>query len=71
MYASPNALEIIWDGFLSRDPNQIRTAFSNLNPDSQTVVIAHLQCIVKEDSWQTEQVLSAQATLDALEASQK
>ena len=67
MTDSPSYLEILWDALLSRDPNQVRAAFSVLDPDSQKTVLAHLRRMAEEDGWHPEQVKSARTALAALE----
>lgn len=59
-------LEILWDGLLSRNAERIRTAFADLDPDSQVEVLQHLERMTTEDGWHPEQRKSAQAALSAL-----
>ncbi len=59
-------LEYIWDNILSRSPERIRKVFTQLDEASQREVIAHLQKMISESGWHTEQVVSAKAALDAL-----
>jgi len=61
-----NPLEILWDNLLSRQPDLVRDAYLSLSPEEQGTVIAHLQRMVQEPGWQTEQQVSAQAALLAL-----
>jgi hypothetical protein len=62
-----DSIEDLWDELLSRQPELVRTAFSSLDSDERAAVLAHLQRIVSEAGWHSEQRLSAQAALDALE----
>jgi hypothetical protein len=59
-------LEILWDQLLSREPQQIRAAFSQLNAADRQGVFNHLQRMASEDGWQPEQRRSAEAALEAL-----
>lgn len=59
-------LEQIWDGLLSREPEQIRAAYAGLDPASQRVVIAHLKRMANEPDWHPEQRISALTALAAL-----
>ena len=60
-------LETLWDSLLSRQPDQVREAFSRLEGNEQKHILAHLRRMVTEPGWQPEQRASAQAALDALE----
>lgn len=59
-------LELLWDQLLSRQPEQIRAAYNRLSPDEQVYVLRHLGRMASEPGWHTEQVLSAQAAINAL-----
>ncbi len=61
-----DTLETLWDDLLSRRPARIRRAFNRLPPDQQQSVRAHLQRMVAEDGWHSEQRRSAQIALQAL-----
>jgi hypothetical protein len=61
-------LEKTWDALLSRDPEKIVRTFSTLDLDSQHVVLEHLKKMVSETGWHPEQVISAQAALQALQS---
>lgn len=63
----PN-IENLWDALLSRQAEQVQTAFRSLDGEQQQAVYAHLQRMASETGWHPEQRLSAQAALDALEA---
>jgi hypothetical protein len=63
-------LEQIWNQILSRQPDQIRQAYSNLNPVEQRAVLEHLRVMATEPGWHQEQRLSAQAALETIEAIQ-
>lgn len=56
----------LWDAILSREPERILEAWSHLDHEEQTSLLAHLECMVAEDGWHPEQVISAQAALDAI-----
>ena len=64
-------LENVWDQLLSRDKNQVVSAFSSLDEISQKNVLDHLSRMVREEGWHPEQVISAQSALTALEASSR
>jgi hypothetical protein len=61
-----NPIDIIWGQLLSRDPVQIRKAFSVLDQDTQKGVLDHLNKMVVEEGWHPEQRASAQAALQVL-----
>jgi hypothetical protein len=67
MDESPNSLENLWGGLLSRQPELVRATFSTLDTEERAAIRAHLQRIVSEAGWHPEQRLSAQSALDALE----
>ena len=58
--------EQLWEDLLSRQPETIKEAFASLDPSDQKAVLAHLQRMVGESGWQTEQRLSARVALDIL-----
>lgn len=66
----PQPLDKLWDHLLSRQPELVREAFNSLDRSAQKSVLTHLQRMVKEEGWQPEQRLSAQAALQALELKQ-
>lgn len=59
-------LEQLWDGLLSRQPEQIQRAFATLTPGDQMGVLAHLKRMATEPGWHPEQRASALAALAAL-----
>lgn len=59
-------LEILWEGLLSRRPEEIWAAFNRLTRQEQAAVRAHLQRMATETGWHPEQRRSAQAALAAL-----
>jgi hypothetical protein len=59
-------IEIFWGQLLSRDPEQIRKAFSELDQDTQKGVLNHLNKMAVEEGWHPEQQASAKAALQAL-----
>ena len=61
-----NSLEDLWDLLLSRQPELVRKAFSELPPPEREAVRQHLEHMVSEPGWHPEQRRSAQAALDAL-----
>lgn len=67
MIDSFNSLEDLWEGLLSRKPELVRAAFLSLELEERAAVIAHLQRIVSEAGWHSEQRLSAQSALQALQ----
>jgi hypothetical protein len=60
-------LEQVWDGLLSRDPEQIRQTYAGLDTGSQSEVLEHLKRMATEEGWHPRQVDSACAALAALE----
>ncbi len=62
-----NQLEQLWDNLLSRQPELIRSAFASLDPTNQKAVITHLNRMISETGWQSEQQFSAKAAIQALE----
>ena len=61
-------LEQLWEQLLSRQPELVRSAYNRLSPDEQAYVLRHLGRMASEEGWHVEQVLSAQAALQALDA---
>lgn len=61
-----NELEAIWDSLLSRDQEEIRKKFSELDTDSKKVILGHLHNMINESGWHPEQVASARIALQAL-----
>jgi len=61
-------LEILWGQLLSRQAEQVRAAYTSLDPDGQQVVVAHLRRMVSEAGWHPEQRKSARAALRALDS---
>jgi hypothetical protein len=59
-------LEIFWDAILSRQPDQIRAAYSRLDAGERLELIAHLQRMAGEPGWHPEQRKSAQAALETI-----
>jgi predicted ArsR family transcriptional regulator len=59
-------LEIFWDAILSRQPDQIRSAYALLPAAERRKLIAHLQRMVSEEGWHPEQRKSARVALDIL-----
>ena len=63
--------EIIWEQILSRDPDQVSSAFIALDAEMQRQVVMHLRAMVSEEGWHPEQVISAQKALEAIEKKNK
>lgn len=61
-------LEHLWDRLLSRQPEQVREAFSELSAPDQQTVLTHLQRMAGEPGWHPEQRASALVALNALSA---
>ncbi len=61
-----NNLEMIWNSLLSRNPEEIRNTYADLDPASRQVVLDHLRAMVSESGWHPEQVTSARIALEAL-----
>ena len=59
-------LEKFWDNMLSRDPQKITEAFKPLDKHDRQVVLDHLNRMLNEVGWHSEQRDSAQAALNAL-----
>jgi hypothetical protein len=60
-------LEKFWGNILSRDPQKILESFKPLNKHDRQVVLDHLNRMLSEVGWHSEQRDSAQAALNALE----
>ncbi len=60
-------LEKFWDNMLSRDPQKILEAFKPLDKHDRQVVLDHLNRMLNEVGWHSEQRDSALAALHALE----
>lgn len=58
--------EDVWEVLLSRQPERVRKVFARLDENERRVVRAHLLRMTTEPGWHPEQVISAQAALDAL-----
>lgn len=59
-------LTALWDALLSRQEQQICTAFASLSAAEQAAIRAHLRRMVTEPGWQLEQRRSAQIALNVL-----
>lgn len=66
MSSPDEPLELIWDGLLSRETDQIRAVFAALDPASQRSVLLHLRRMALEPDWLPVQQQSAQFALDTL-----
>lgn len=64
---STDPLEAFWDALLSREPERARAVFLQLDKETRHAVVAHLIKMTCEEGWHPEQVLSAQAALDAIQ----
>ena len=56
-----------WNNILSRNPQKIVEAFTPLNKHDRQVVLDHLNRMLNEVGWHSEQRDSAQAALHAME----
>ena len=65
--SSTSDLDNLWDFLLSRQPEQVRSAFLSLPENERQLVVAHLQRMASEPGWHPEQVISARAALLALQ----
>lgn len=63
----PSQLEALWDDLLSRQPERIRSAFDSLDLPGRRSVFTHLQRMASDAGWQSEQRLSAQVAIQALQ----
>jgi len=61
-----NSLETVWDGLLSRLPEQVQASYASLDEMEKKAVLDHLERMVSEVGWHPEQRLSAQVALEAL-----
>jgi len=66
MDESGDSVEILWDGLLSRQPDQVRAAYASLDELEKIAVLAHLERMASESGWHPEQRLSAQVALEVL-----
>jgi hypothetical protein len=57
------SLEDIWEALLSQEPDRIMTMFSDLDAQSRQFVVNHLFKMAKDEGWQIEQRISAEAAL--------
>ena len=64
-------LEKTWNGLLSRESELIQQTYLSLDANNQRVVLEHLKKMTSETGWHPEQVTSARAALDAIEAISK
>lgn len=60
-------LEDLWDGLLSRVPERVRAAFSQLEERERKAVSAHLRRMASEPGWHLEQRESARSALEILD----
>jgi hypothetical protein len=60
-------LENIWDALLSRDAEQVRSAYNSLGPTERDQVLAHLLKMTSEEGWHPQQRESARAALAAIQ----
>lgn len=59
-------LEKFWDNLLSCEPQKILAAFKPLDSENRQVVLDHLNRMLNEVGWHSEQRESAQTALKAL-----
>ena len=60
-------IETLWEGLLSRDPQQIQNTYQTLSSQEQQSVLTHLKRMITEPGWHAEQLASAKAALDVLQ----
>jgi len=65
-----NPLELLWDQLLSRQPELVRKAYSELALPEQQAVRQHLERMLNEPGWHPEQRLSARVAIQALSDSE-
>lgn len=65
-----NPLELLWDQLLSRQPELVRKAYSELALPEQQAVRLHLEHMINEPGWHPEQRLSAWVAIQALSDSE-
>ena len=58
--------DTVWTEILSRQAARIKTAYGSLSAEEQQKVSTHLEKMTREDGWHPEQVISAQAALEAI-----
>jgi NADH:ubiquinone oxidoreductase subunit E len=63
-----DSLEEFWEELLSRQPERIWEAFSELQESDKEAVLVHLRRMSREEGWHPEQRRSARAALAALSA---
>jgi len=56
----------LWDAILSREAGRVLNAWKRLTHAEQKSLLAHLERMTSEPGWHPEQVISAQAALDAI-----
>ena len=59
-------VELFWENLLSRDLDQIQTAWDSIDHATQKQVLLHLQDMVEGGDWHPEQRASAEAALKVL-----
>ena len=60
------SIEQFWDNLLSREPGEVRAAYSMLDKQEQAAVLAHLRKMAGEPGWHPEQRRSATIALEEL-----
>jgi len=66
MFSTKDPLEMIWDGLLSREPEQIRKTYVALTRASQRSILKHLQQMAAGSGWLPVQQQPAKYALDTL-----
>lgn len=61
-------LVMVWDGILSRESEKISLTFLMLDESDRKTVKNHLQRMVTEPGWHSEQVTSAATALKVIES---
>lgn len=63
-------IQYTWEALLSRQPEQVLSAYQHATPAEQAAILIHLQRMTSEDGWQPEQKLSAQIALQVITQAQ-
>jgi len=62
-----NPFELFWTEILSREAARVLAAYAPLTEDEKVHVLTHLKEMASGDGWHPEQVISAEAALEALQ----
>ena len=61
-----DAIELLWDALLSREPKRIQFAYDDLSLAEKEAVVEHLKSMASESGWHGEQKRSAQFAVDVI-----